>query len=60
MAWLQRAAPALHEEQAVPIGLLETLVSEAARLQVVMPEYKLLKERLAAARRLVNEVRPPA
>lgn len=57
MAWLEKAAPALEEGASVSQGLLEGLVNEGSRLPVVMPQVKGLRERLAAARKLAEQVR---
>ena len=56
MAWLDKAGRALSMEGLVTLALLEGLVSEGTRLPVVLPEVKVLRDRLVASRKLADEV----
>jgi hypothetical protein len=55
--WLTRAAPLLACEEAIELRLLESCVSEATRIPVSLPEAKMLKERLIAARKIADAIR---
>ncbi|KAK9819859.1 hypothetical protein WJX72_003401 [[Myrmecia] bisecta] len=56
-AWLGRAAEVLADKHVVELRVLEALVTEASRFPISLPDSKVLRERLTAARKVAEAIR---
>ncbi|CAL8461880.1 g1411 [Coccomyxa elongata] len=54
--WVAKAAEVLASEGPCHLKTLESLVSEASRIPVSLPDAKVLRERVAAGRKLVEAI----